>query len=127
MIKAIVPAAMAVKSQPGDFVDNAVRKSAKRTSVQIADKSKIIANLVKIGKVKVIAARYDLDDGKVEYLALRSQPPERRPAPAISFWQYSAQPSLQRGDWRRHGGDILMYPFISEQPRDASCSRGQGL
>lgn len=68
MVKAIVPAAMAVKSQPGDFTDNAVRESAKRTAVQIAGKSKIVANLVKAGRVKVVAARYDLDEGKVEYL-----------------------------------------------------------
>ena len=69
MVKAIVPAAMAVKNQPGDFVDNAVRESAKRTAAQIATKSKIVADLVKAGKVKVVAARYDLDEGKVEYLS----------------------------------------------------------
>ncbi|HZS64018.1 MAG TPA: carbonic anhydrase [Xanthobacteraceae bacterium] len=69
MVKAIVPAAQAVKDKPGDFVDNAVRESARRTAVQIATKSKIVAGLVKAGKVKVVAARYDLDDGKVEYLA----------------------------------------------------------
>jgi carbonic anhydrase len=69
MVKAIVPAAMAVKSQPGDFVDNAVRESAKRTAGQIAGKSKIVADLIKAGKVKVVAARYDLDEGKVEFLS----------------------------------------------------------
>jgi carbonic anhydrase len=69
MVKAIVPAAQAVKDKPGDFVDNAVRESAKRTAVQIATKSKILADLVKAGKVKVVAARYDLKDGKVEYLS----------------------------------------------------------
>jgi carbonic anhydrase len=69
MVKAIVPAALAVKSRPGDFVDNAVRESARRTAVQIATKSKIVADLVKAGKVKVVAARYDLDEGRVEYLS----------------------------------------------------------
>lgn len=68
MVNAIVPAAMAVKSQPGDFVDNAIRESAKRTAAQIATTSKIVADLVKAGKVKVVAARYDLDEGTVEYL-----------------------------------------------------------
>lgn len=68
MVKAIVPAARAVKGKPGDFVDNAVRESARRTAVQIATKSKIVAGLIKSGKVKVVAARYDLEDGKVEYL-----------------------------------------------------------
>jgi carbonic anhydrase len=69
MVQAIVPAAQAVKGKPGDFVDNAVRESARRTAVQIATKSKIVADLVKAGKVKVVAARYDLEDGKVEYLS----------------------------------------------------------
>lgn len=69
MVEVIVPAAMAVKNQPGDFVDNAVRESARRTAAQIATKSKIVADLVKAGKVKVVAARYDLDEGKVEYLS----------------------------------------------------------
>ena len=69
MVKAIVPAAQAVKGKPGDFVDNAVRESASRTAAQIATKSKIVADLVKAGKVKVVAARYDLDEGKVEYLS----------------------------------------------------------
>ena len=69
MVKAIVPAARAVKGQPGDFIDNAVRESARRTAIQIATKSKIVAASIKAGKVKVVAARYDLDEGKVEYLS----------------------------------------------------------
>jgi len=69
MVTAIVPAAQAVKGKPGDFVDNAVRESARRTAVRIATKSKIMADLVKAGKVKVVAARYDLKEGKVEYLS----------------------------------------------------------
>jgi carbonic anhydrase len=69
MVKAIVPAALAVRNQPGDFVNNTVLESAKRTAAQVATKSPIVAPLVKSGKVKVIAARYDLDDGKVEFVA----------------------------------------------------------
>jgi carbonic anhydrase len=70
MVKAIVPAAMAVRNKPGDFVDNTARESAKRTAHQIATRSPIVAPLVKNGTARVIAARYDLDDGMVEYLAL---------------------------------------------------------
>jgi carbonic anhydrase len=69
MVEAIVPAARAVQGKPGDFVDNAVRENARRTAAQIAGKSKIVADLVAAGKVKVLAARYDLDTGKVEYLS----------------------------------------------------------
>lgn len=69
MVNAIVPAAMAVKGKPGDFVDNAVRESAMRTAKQIASTSSIVSDLIKKGKVKVLAGRYDLDDGKVEFFA----------------------------------------------------------
>ena len=69
MVDAIVPAAQAVAGKPGDFVDNAVRESAVRTARKVAGESPIVADLVKKGKVKVVAARYDLDTGKVEFLA----------------------------------------------------------
>jgi carbonic anhydrase len=69
MVKAIVPAAMAVKNEPGDFVDNTVRESARRTAAKIATQSKIVASLLGTGKVKVVAARYDLDEGTVAFLS----------------------------------------------------------
>jgi len=69
MVNAIVPAAKAVGGKPGDFVDNAVRESAKRTAVKVATKSKIVSHLIKENKVKVIAAYYDLDDGRVEFMS----------------------------------------------------------
>jgi carbonic anhydrase len=68
MAQTIVPAAKAVFGKPGDYVDNAVRESARRTALKVATQSKIVAELVKAGKVKVVAARYDLNNGKVEYL-----------------------------------------------------------
>jgi carbonic anhydrase len=69
MVAAIVPAVRAVHGKPGDFVDNAVRENARRTAAKIATGSKIVAGLVKAKKVKVLAAYYDLDSGKVEYLS----------------------------------------------------------
>jgi carbonic anhydrase len=68
MVDAIVPAAKAVYGKPGDFVDNTVRESAKRTTAKIANTSQIVSHLIKANKVKVLAARYDLDDGRVEFL-----------------------------------------------------------
>jgi len=69
MVNAIVPAAKAVRGKPGDFVDNAVHESAKRTAAKIAHKSKIVSHLGKENKVKVVAAYYSLDDGRVEFLS----------------------------------------------------------
>ena len=68
MVNAIVPAAKAMFGKPGDFVDNTVRESAKRTTKKVATRSQIVSHLVKDGKVKVVAARYDLDNGRVEFL-----------------------------------------------------------
>jgi carbonic anhydrase len=68
MIEPIVPAALAVRDQPGDFVDNAAKESAKRTAAQAPTVSAIVAGLVSAGKLKVVAAIYDLDTGVVTYL-----------------------------------------------------------
>lgn len=68
MVNAIVPAAKAVRGKPGDFVDNTVRESAKRTAIKVATKSEIVSHLIKANKVKVVAARYDLEAGRVEFL-----------------------------------------------------------
>jgi carbonic anhydrase len=68
MVAAIVPSAKAVAKAPGDFVDNAIRENAKRTAEKIRTQSPIVSALIKSGKVKVVAARYDLDEGRVEYL-----------------------------------------------------------
>lgn len=67
MVQPIVPAAQAVAGKPGDFLDNAIRESARLTAVKVATESPIVAPLVKDGKVKVVAARYDLDDGRVAF------------------------------------------------------------
>jgi carbonic anhydrase len=69
MVAAIVPAAKAVYGKPGDFVDNTVRESAKRTAIKIATQSPIVSHFIKDKKVMVVAARYDLDSGGVEFLS----------------------------------------------------------
>ncbi len=69
MVNAIQPAAVATRGLPGDPVDNAVRESARRTAKFVLFNSSLIAELVKAGKLKVVAARYDLDDGRVEFLS----------------------------------------------------------
>ncbi len=67
MVRPIIPAATAMRGKPGDFVDNTVRESARRTAKRLAT-SPILSHLVKEEKLKILAARYDLDEGKVEYL-----------------------------------------------------------
>lgn len=67
MVNAIVPAARAVAGKPGDFVDNAVRESAIRTARKIATASPVVGDLIRRHKVKVLAGRYDLDSGEVDF------------------------------------------------------------
>ena len=68
MIAPIVPAALAVRDQPGNFVDNAAKESARRTAASLAKMSPLMADLVKAGKVKTVAAIYDLETGVVTFL-----------------------------------------------------------
>ena len=68
MIEPIVPAALAVRNDSGDFADNTAKESAKRTAANIPTVSKIVSDLVGAGKVKIVAAIYDLQTGVVTYL-----------------------------------------------------------
>jgi carbonic anhydrase len=68
MIAPIVPAALAARDQPGDFVDNAAKESAKRTAQSLPAVSPLMADLTKAGKVKTVAAIYDLETGVVTFL-----------------------------------------------------------
>jgi carbonic anhydrase len=69
MIEPIIPAALIAQGQPGDFVDNTIIESAKRTARRVAGTGPIIGEMVKAGKLKVVSARYDLKSGKVEFHA----------------------------------------------------------
>jgi carbonic anhydrase len=68
MIEPIVPAALAVKGESGDFVNNAANASAKRTVSRLTAASTLIAGLAGAGKLKIVAAIYDLKTGVVTYL-----------------------------------------------------------
>jgi carbonic anhydrase len=68
MIEPIVPAALAVRNDSGDFADNTAKESAKRTAANLPTVSKIVSDLVASGKVKIVAAIYDLQTGVVTYL-----------------------------------------------------------
>lgn len=68
MIEPIIPAALAVKTDPGDFVNNAARTSAKRTAARLTAASTLIAGLATGSKLKIVSAIYDLNTGVVTYL-----------------------------------------------------------
>ena len=68
MIEPILPAALAVRNNPGDYVNNAAKESAKRTTGRLIATSPLIAGLSRAGKLKIAAAIYDLETGVVTYL-----------------------------------------------------------
>ena len=53
---------------PGDLVDQAVRINALASARQISESDPILKPLVAAGTLRVVSARYDLDDGVVEIL-----------------------------------------------------------
>lgn len=68
MIEPILPAALAVRNESGDFVNNAAKQSARRTVGRLTTASTLIAGLAGEGKLKIVAAIYDLDTGVVSYV-----------------------------------------------------------
>ena len=72
IVKTIAPALKKVKSDKNcdlkdkeKLVECVVDENAKMVAQNLTKQSKIIRELVKEGKVKIVAAKYDLDDGKV--------------------------------------------------------------
>lgn len=73
MIEPIIPAVLVAKGS-GDLkgeelLDAAVRENVRRVVNRLKTSPAIIQEHVKGGKVKVVGARYDLDDGKVDFFA----------------------------------------------------------
>lgn len=76
IVKAIAPALKKVKVECGKhkecdrkdkakLVECVVDMNARMVAANLVKQSKVIAHLVKEGKVKIVAAKYDLDDGNV--------------------------------------------------------------
>lgn len=68
VIHAIEPSVEATKSMPGDKVHNCVVANAVRTAKEIRESDPILKHKVSEGKLKVVAADYDLASGKVTIL-----------------------------------------------------------
>lgn len=73
IVKKIKPAADAAKKKGGSkeqILDAAVQQNVKNVYGDVMSKSKIVPELVHEGKLKVVAAEYMLDSGKVEMIDL---------------------------------------------------------
>lgn len=67
-VEPILPAIKRVKNQPGDAVDNAVVANV-RYQIEQLQRSSLLTERVKSGKLKIVGGRYDLDTGTVTMLA----------------------------------------------------------
>ena len=56
MIEPILPAALAARGEPGDYVNNAAKLSAQRTAAKVASASTLISGLAGQGKLKIVSA-----------------------------------------------------------------------
>jgi len=67
MIEPILPAALAVQKDSGDFVNNAAIENAKRTAGRLTAASTLLAGLAGDRKLKITSAIYDLQTGVVSF------------------------------------------------------------
>jgi len=73
IVKEIQPSAKKAKEikkgkSHEEVVDCAVTVNVKSVAASLTKRSKVLAEQLKEGKIKIVAARYDLDDGKVTLL-----------------------------------------------------------
>jgi carbonic anhydrase len=64
----ILPAVEATKDVPGDAVEYALRRHASNTATALQIAQPILAPRVTAGELKIVPARYDLDNGLVRVL-----------------------------------------------------------
>jgi carbonic anhydrase len=67
MIEPIIPAALSVSGDAGDFVNNSAIASAKRTVERLGSASTVLSGLASAGKLRVVAAIYALETGVVSF------------------------------------------------------------
>ena len=65
IVGALRPIIEPVLDRPGDVVDNAVRANVRAQAAQLISRSELIAGHVRAGELRIVGARYDLDNGRV--------------------------------------------------------------
>ena len=67
MVQPILPAAITTRDDPGDWLDNAVRRNVVNVVEKLRISGKLIEAPIADGKLRIVGARYDLDDGEVDF------------------------------------------------------------
>jgi carbonic anhydrase len=67
-IEPIIPAVLKAQGAPGDLQENAVRENVRRTVTRLRTSSEpILMEPLRQGRLRIVGARYDLDDGRVDW------------------------------------------------------------
>jgi carbonic anhydrase len=68
MIEPIIPAVISAQKRDGDLVDNAVHDNVRRVVARLRTASEpLLLDPIKAGKLRVVGARYSLDEGDVDF------------------------------------------------------------
>ncbi len=73
MVEPIIPAVLAAQRQGGDLLDASVRANVSRTVARLRDFSEpMVLDRIKSKRLRIVGARYDLDDGNVDFFDERA-------------------------------------------------------
>ena len=68
MVEPIVPAVLKAQGVSGDLQENAVRENVRRTVTRLrASPEPILEEPLQQGRLRIVGARYDLDEGRVDW------------------------------------------------------------
>lgn len=68
MVQPILPIVLSARDKGADLIAQTVRLNAISGARRIAEESRIVSDLVAEGKVKIVAAVYDITTGEVEFI-----------------------------------------------------------
>ncbi|TCZ57265.1 carbonic anhydrase [Roseicella aquatilis] len=68
MIQPILPAVLAARREGGTSLDAAVRANARRVAGRLSNQSPVLQGALAAGRLKIVPAHYDLDDGEVHWM-----------------------------------------------------------
>lgn len=71
MIEPIIPAVLKARSanaRDEDLLDQAVRENIRRTVMRLRESEPSLIEPQRAGRLRIVGARYDLDDGKVDFI-----------------------------------------------------------
>ena len=67
IVSPIIPAVLKAKGASGDLVDNAVRENVRQVVARLRTTGPILSEAIQAGRLRIVGARYDLDDGSVDF------------------------------------------------------------